>query len=149
MAWLPSAKPFQIGSAWQSAGCTDRAALPGKSGGGWTLGTADIRALTAFSLRWLSVWKSPFFYLVFLPLLSLSLLIICLVFLLNTFTFKVGAVVWFFTVERSQAEMKLCSTLYVCVTDTERQKVHFMRGRIHRACGDRWRGGMAIVKWWP
>lgn len=101
----------------------------------WTLGPADIRALTAFSLSWLSVWRSPFFYLVFL--LSLLLLLLRLVCLPNTFTFKDGAVVWCFTVERSGAEMTVCSTLCVRVF---RARKRISSGVSRRARGDRWRG---------
>lgn len=69
LARLCSALLIQIGLA------SAEQLLPRGGWDGWTLGPADIWALTAISLSWLSLWKSPFFFLVFL--LWLSLLLLC------------------------------------------------------------------------
>lgn len=78
LVWIPSFEldPFRCGPG------PARLSSAREQGGGWTLGPANIRALTAFSLSRLSLWKSPLFYLVFLLWQSLLL---HLVRLLNNF----------------------------------------------------------------
>lgn len=79
--------------------------------------------------------KKPFLLPCFpSPAFSL-LLLLRLVCLLNTFTFKVGAVVWFFTAERSQAEMTVCSTLCVWEKEGETESETALHGGKH--CTDR------------
>lgn len=152
-AWLGSPKPNRLSLAWLGTTwvVSSLASLP-RRGGGWILGPilgpADIWALTAFSLSWLSVWKSPFFSLVFLLLPSLSSS--------SSYASSVSLIRLRSRSEQSFGSLRRRGVrlkwrfvpLCVCGRKRERQRARqrCMGGNIAQIDEKR---GTGVVKWWP
>lgn len=115
LAWLSSVEPNppQPGLAWHSV--TFLCSVPHTEGRRrrLNLGTNRYTRPNHFFIKLTVVMKKPPLLPRFpSPAFSLLLRLVCLP---NTFTFKGRAVIWRFTVERSADEMEVCSTLRVFV----------------------------------
>lgn len=115
LAWLSSVElnPPQPGLAWHSVTFLNSVPLTEGKRRRLNLGTNRYTSPNLFFIKLTVIMKKPFLLPCFpSPAFSLLLRLVCLP---NTFTFKDRAVIWCFTVERSPDEMKVCSTLCVFV----------------------------------